>query len=283
MTGAVIVVKLGAGRRRALVVGAALAGALVAGPLVSHAVTWWIAWRAVVPPLLGRVPDRRELEPAPGRLPAVRGIAGPRRAAGAARPGAGGAMPRVRARLPGWLVAVEVVTAGLFAAAAMMAGADLVLVPALALVTGLVAMAAVDLAVMRIPSRFVYLTGGVVVAGLVAVSLVDRTPRRLWGAVLGAAVCGGMLLVLHLASPRMLGFGDVRLGTLVGLAVGWAGWDEAQPVFEPVQVVLNAALLAAVAGAVAGMVLLVVRGRDTPFPFGPAVAAAGLVVFLAGI
>jgi leader peptidase (prepilin peptidase)/N-methyltransferase len=54
-------------------------------------------------------------------------------------------------------------------------------------------------------------------------------------------------------------------------------------VFGPVQVVLNAALLAAVAGAVAGVILLVARGRDTPFPFGPAVAAAGLVVFLAGI
>jgi leader peptidase (prepilin peptidase)/N-methyltransferase len=266
-----------------LVVGAALAGALVAGPLVNHAVTWWIGWRAVVPPLLGRVPDRRELgrpraacpqcgaSQAPGGLPVRPGLA------------LAGRCPGCRARLPAWLVAVEVVTAGLFAAAATVAGAELVLVPALTLVTGLVAMAAVDLAVMRIPSRFVYLTGAVVVAGLVAVSLVDGTPRRLWGAVLGAAVYGGMLLVLHLASPRMLGFGDVRLGTLVGLAVGWAGWDEAQPVFGPVQVVLNAALLAAVAGAVAGVILLVARGRDTPFPFGPAVAAAGLVVFLAGI
>jgi leader peptidase (prepilin peptidase)/N-methyltransferase len=92
-----------------------------------------------------------------------------------------------------------------------------------------------------------------------------------------------MLLVLHLISPRMLGFGDVRLATLVGMAVGWAGWEAVHPVLAPVQAVLNAALLAAVGGAVVGMVLLVARGRDKPFPFGPAVAAAGLVVLLAAL
>ena len=245
MTGAVIVVSaVLAGA--ALVVGAALAGALVAGPLVSHAVTWWIAWRAVVLPLLGRVPDRRELGRPWAACPRC-GIAGPRRAAGAARPGAGGAMPWVPGpvaglaggRRGGHRRPVRGRRRGGGGRSGPGAGArpghrpgghgggrpggDADPVP------------------VRVPHR------GAVVAGLVAVSLVDRTPWRLWGAVLGAAVYGGMLLVLHLASPRMLGFGDVRLA-LVGLAVGWRGWDEAQPVFGPVQVVLNAALLAAVAG-----------------------------------
>ena len=169
------------------------------------------------------------------------------------------------------------VTAGLFVAAAV-AGADLVLVPALALVTGLVAMAAVDL-VMRI--RPVRVPHRGVAAGLVAVSLVDGTPRAC-GAPCWVRPCTRMPLVLHLASPRDAGLGDVRLGTLVGLAVGWAGWDEAQPVFGPVQVVLNAALLARWPGRCRAWSYRV-RGRDTPFPFGPAVAAAGLVVFLAGI
>jgi prepilin signal peptidase PulO-like enzyme (type II secretory pathway) len=48
-----------------------------------------------------------------------------------------------------------------------------------------------------------------------------------------------------------------------------------------VQAVLNACLVAALAGSVVGLVLLVVRRRDRPFPFGPAIAAGGLVITLA--
>jgi len=264
-----------------LVIGAALVGAVVVGPLLNHAVTWWIGWRSAVPPLLGRVPGRGELGRPRSRCPGC----GDSLAPGGlpVRPGLALALrcPGCRARLPGWTAAVELVTAGLFAAAAAVIGPEPALVPVLVLFAGLVAMSAVDLAVMRIPTRFVYLTAAAVAAGLVVVSLVDGTPRRLWGGLLGAAVYGGMLLVLHLISPRMLGFGDVRLATLVGLAVGWYGWDPVHPRFAPVQAVLNAGLLAAVGGAVGGLVLLVVRGRDKPFPFGPAVAAAGAVVILA--
>ena len=281
VTGAVIVVSA-ALAGAALVVGAALVGALVVGPareprrdLVDR-----VAGGGAAAARPGAPTGASWAGPGPPARAA--GRPGPRRAAGAARPGAGGAMPRV----PG--PAAGLAGGGRGGHRRPVRGGRRggrgpiwSWCRSLVLVTGLVAMAAVDLAVMRIPTRFVYVTGGVVVAGLVAVSLVDG-PRRLWGAVLGAAVYGG-LLVLHLASPRMLGFGDVRLGTLVGLAVGWCGWDEAQPVFGPVQAVLNAGLLAAVAGSVAGIVLLVVRRRDRPFPFGPAVAAAGLVVFLAGI
>ena len=48
-----------------------------------------------------------------------------------------------------------------------------------------------------------------------------------------------------------------------------------------VQGVLNAALVAGLAGSVVGLALLVVRRRDRPFPFGPALAFGGLVVTLA--
>ena len=29
---------------------------------------------------------------------------------------------------------------------------------------------------------------------------------------------------MNLASPRLLGFGDVRLAPVLGLALGWLGW-----------------------------------------------------------
>ena len=43
-------------------------------------------------------------------------------------------------------------------------------------------MSAVDLAVMRIPTRFVYVTAVAVVAGLVLATAVDGPARRLAGA-----------------------------------------------------------------------------------------------------
>jgi leader peptidase (prepilin peptidase) / N-methyltransferase len=265
------------------VLAVALVGAVVVGPLLNHAITWWIGWRVVVPPLLGRVPATAELGHARARCPdcdaslAPAGL--PARPATALR----GRCTSCRGRLPGWLALVEMATAGLFALAAAVIGPHLALLPILCWLAGLIAMSAVDIAVMRLPTRFVYVTGAVVTAGLVVVSLVDGTPRRLYGALLGAVLYGGMLLVLHLISPRMLGFGDVRLATLVGLAVGWCGWEATHPRLGPVQAVLNAGLLAGLIGSVAGIVLLVQRRRDRPFPFGPAVAISGALVALAVI
>jgi leader peptidase (prepilin peptidase) / N-methyltransferase len=265
------------------VAGVALVGALVVGPLLDHAITWWIGWRVALPLLLGRVPAAAEVRHARSLCPACGARLAP--AGLPARPAAALAWRcrRCHSPVPGWLALVEVVTAALFGLAAAVIGPHLALVPILCLMAGLIAMSAVDIAVMRIPTRFVYLTGAVVSVGFVVVSLVDGTPRRLYGALLGAALYGGMLLVLHLISPRMLGFGDVRLATLVGLALGWCGWEATYPRLGPVQAVLNAGLLAGLIGSVAGVVLLVQRRRDRPFPFGPAVAISGALVALAVI
>lgn len=263
-----------------LVVAAALVGALVVGPLLNHAITWWLGWRVVVPPLLGRVPAAGELGRARTRCARCDALLAP--AGLPARPATALAW-RCRdcgERLPAWLTAVEAATAALYALAAAIVGPEVTLVPVLALVTGLVAMSAVDLAVMRIPTRFVHLTGAAVAAGLVLASVTDGPVRRLEGAAVGVAVLGGLLLVLHLASPRMLGFGDVRLAVVVGMAVGWFGWRPDYPILGSLQAVLNTGLLAGLAGSLVGLALLAVRGRDRPFPFGPAIAAAGLLVVL---
>jgi prepilin signal peptidase PulO-like enzyme (type II secretory pathway) len=264
-----------------LVAGAALVGVVVVGPLLNHAIARWIGWRVVLPPCFGRVPDRRDLgrsrarcvrcgRPlAPTGLPALPATVAGRRCRGCG------------ARLAWRYVAVELVTGLLFGVAAAAVGWSIALVPLLALIAGAVAMSAVDLAVMRIPTRFVYVTAAAVGAGLVLATLVDGPARRLVGAAVGAAAYGGFMLVLHLISPRALGFGDVRLASLVGAVVGWCAWRADHPVLAPVQAVLNAGLLAGLVGTVVGLVLLVVRGRDHPFPFGPAVAAGGVVVALA--
>lgn len=266
-----------------LVVGAVIVGVAVVGPLLNHAVLWWLGWRVVLPSCFGFVP----------RASNVRGARA--RCARCARPLAPGGVPALPAtvvgwrcrgcgaRLAGWCAAVELVTGALFGVAAAVIGWSVVLLPVAALVAGLVAMSAVDLVVMRIPTVFVRVTAAALAGGLVVASLVDGPARRLGGAAIGAAVYGGLLLVMHLASPRAMGFGDVRLATVVGAAVGWCAWRPDHPMLAPAQGVFTAGLLAGVLGSVAGIVLLIVRRGSRPFPFGPALAAGGLVVTLGAL
>jgi len=154
------------------------------------------------------------------------------------------------------------------------------LVAVLLFLTGLVAASAVDLACGRIPTRFVYLTGVPVGVAMVVASLVDGEPGSLAGGLVGAGLVMVTLGSLWLASPRMLGFGDVRLGTLVGLVVGWVGWTADEPVLDPLTWVVRAMLAAGVLGSIAGGVLLVVRRRNQSYPFGPWLSVGGAIAVL---
>lgn len=68
-----------------------------------------------------------------------------------------------------------------------------------------------------------------------------------------------------------MGYGDFKL---MGALGAWFGW-QALPALV---------LLSSVVGAVFGILMLVVRrqGRETPFPFGPFIAGAGLIVLFFG-
>jgi leader peptidase (prepilin peptidase) / N-methyltransferase len=103
------------------------------------------------------------------------------------------------------------------------------------------------------------------------------------GALVGAGVLGGGLLVLHLISPRMLGFGDVRLATVAGLVVGWLAWTPEHPVLGPMENAIDAALFGGFIGALVGIVLLAMRRRNDPFPFGPSLAVGAALVILASL
>lgn len=87
-----------------------------------------------------------------------------------------------------------------------------------------VALAAVDIAVQRLPNRLTMpLDAGLIVLfGLVTVF--DGHPSYLLRALLGGVVLGGCYLVLALASRGSLGLGDVKLAGGLGIALGWLGW-----------------------------------------------------------
>ncbi|HET6833291.1 MAG TPA: A24 family peptidase [Acidimicrobiales bacterium] len=239
-----------------------------------------------MPQLLQRVPASGEL----GRSVARCGTCGHSLAPQLAAPAlpwllAGGRCAGCGAARPRWCAGVEVATGLTFGLAAARAGWSATLLPVLSLFAGLVAMSVVDIWAMRIPTRFARVTTLAVGLTIVVATAVDGgiDADTLRGALVGAGVLGGGLLVLHLISPRMLGFGDVRLATVAGLVVGWLAWTPEHPVLGPVEGALDAALLGGFIGALVGVALLVMRRRNDPFAFGPSLAVGAAVVILASL
>ncbi len=124
-------------------------------------------------------------------------------------------------------------------------------------------LAIVDHRTATLPTRVIWGAAGAVWALWTAASLLEARPDGLVGAVIGAAVCGGLLAVVHFAHRASLGFGDVRLATLNGLLCGWWGWRTALAA-------LGAGFLLALPGAV---VTLVREGGRATRPLGPYLVA----------
>jgi leader peptidase (prepilin peptidase)/N-methyltransferase len=171
-------------------------------------------------------------------------------------------------------VAIVMGTGVLFAAMSARIGADADLAAFLLLAAALVVLTVIDVRHLLLPDRVVLPVAGASVA-LLGVAAVAESAGDAW--VRGLACAGGMLVVfslLHAASPRALGFGDVKLSFVLGADLGWLGVGE----------VVLGAVLAFVYAAVAGTVLLVtrVRGRRDDMPFGPFLAAGTVTAVLAG-
>lgn len=169
---------------------------------------------------------------------------------------------------------VELATGALFVTAALRFGADWVLPAYLLFFAALLAVSLIDLELHIVPNRIVYPTlfGAVPLLGIAA--LIDGDWRSLGTALLGAVVAGAGLLVIHLVSPRGMGFGDVRLAVLLGLFLGWIN----------VAHVALGLFLGFFVGAVGGVVLIALRmkKRRDHVPFAPFLSLGALIAVLAG-
>ncbi len=162
--------------------------------------------------------------------------------------------------------------AGVVAAAfGLVLGWDPALVVLLPLVPVGVALAVIDWRTRLLPTRLIAPSYAVtVVAVLVAWGLDGRDLGDLQRTGLGWLVYGGMFFVLWFVYPRGLGYGDVRLAGVLGLALGWVGWGEL------LLGIWGGLLLGGVLG---GLLSLVTRRRDYPFgPFMLAGAVLGVVL-----
>lgn len=95
-----------------------------------------------------------------------------------------------------------------------------VLVPLLA------ALSFIDFATRLLPTFLIRPAYAVVLVGLVLVWVIERDTLDLVRAVLGWLIAGLMFFLLWFLNPRGMGYGDVRLSGVLGLALGQLGWGQ---------------------------------------------------------
>ena len=96
-----------------------------------------------------------------------------------------------------------------------------------------------------------------------------REPRLEW--VLAGLVAGGFFFVAAVAYPAGLGMGDVKLAAFIG---AWLGWDA-----------MAGLAVGTLLGAAAAIIVVARRGaegRSAQFPYGPFLAAGGVVGLFVG-
>lgn len=167
---------------------------------------------------------------------------------------------------PPWRLAL--VTAVCCAAVAFAVGGRPELVVWLLLIPALVAVTAVDVAVLRLPDPLTLPMAAVAAAGTGVAALLPGADGS-WGRALlaGGGLCAAFF-TLALISPAGMGLGDVKLALTLGVMLGWYGWD-----------VLAVGVFAAfLLAALFALFLVLVRGagRKTAFFMGPFLALGAL-------
>jgi leader peptidase (prepilin peptidase) / N-methyltransferase len=118
---------------------------------------------------------------------------------------------------------VELATAGLFAGTAARFGFNWALPAFLALFAGLLPLACIDLERYVLPKKIVYWVFGLVGVLLLLAAAATGRWHDLAVAVISGAAWFTVFFALNASNPRLLGFGDVRLAPVLGLALGWLG------------------------------------------------------------
>jgi leader peptidase (prepilin peptidase)/N-methyltransferase len=174
---------------------------------------------------------------------------------------------RISLRYP----AIEAATALLSAFAAWHFGPTLQAAGAMLLIWALISLTAIDIDTQLLPDA---ITLPLLWAGLafnLAGAYIDLGSAVL-GAMLGYTSLWSVYWLFKLATGKEgMGYGDFKLLAALG---AWLGWQ-----MLPVII-----LLSSVVGAAVGLVLIVVarHGRNVPMPFGPYLAAAGLIALFWG-
>ena len=177
------------------------------------------------------------------------------------------------AALPGlrWKTALaSAVVAGLLGAAV---GWSPALGPLLYLAPVGVALAVIDWRTRLLPTRVIAPSYLVVALLVVLAAALERDWHPLANAGWGWLVAGGTFFVLWFVYPRGMGYGDVRLSGVLGIALGYLGWAE----------LLTGVYAGFLLGGVGGLLLSALRIVDRKaYPFGPFMLVGAVLGVLLG-
>lgn len=166
---------------------------------------------------------------------------------------------------------VEALTAAMFGFAAWHFGLGVPAVAAMLFVAAMIALTFIDFDSQLLPDS---ITLPLLWAGLllnVFATFTDLT-SAVWGAVAGYLTLWSVYWLFKLTTGKEgMGYGDFKLLAAIG---AWLGW----------QVLPLTILLSSLVGALVGIGLIVLarHGRNVPIPFGPYLAAAGIVALFWG-
>jgi leader peptidase (prepilin peptidase)/N-methyltransferase len=170
-----------------------------------------------------------------------------------------------------WKSALASGTAGALVGLSLGWAWDLLVV--LPLVPISVALAVVDWRTRLLPTKVVAPTYVLAVATVLVVFAITHHTDDLTRAGLGWLVAGGLFFVLWFIHPPWMGYGDVRLAGVLGIALGQLGW--APLLFG----VWCGFLLGGVGGSLLALLRIVERKA---YPFGPFMLVGAMVGILAG-
>lgn len=124
-----------------------------------------------------------------------------------------------------------------------------------------VALALIDIDTFRLPNAIVVPSFAVLALLFTSSAALGEPWSQLGRALVGAALLTVFYGLLWFFWPGGMGFGDVKLAAVLGLALGWLGWGS----------FVVGAFAAFVCGGVFGVVLMALgkAGRKSRVPFGP--------------
>lgn len=132
----------------------------------------------------------------------------------------------------------------------------------------------IDIRTHRLPNRIVLPTLASLILLVVIDAVVSAQSAPMIRALLGLLVLAGFYTLLRLISRSGMGGGDVKLAAVIGLVLGWHGWQ---------QLAIGAAS-AFVLGSLFALALMLLRRADgaTRIAFGPWMIAGALLGILVG-
>lgn len=166
-----------------------------------------------------------------------------------------------------WVVWTGVLTLGSLAAAAILSREPIAYLPLLPLAATGPWLAAVDFDVLRIPNRVLAPAAVATVLTIGGTAATTQEWRSLIAPSAAALVTACVFAAIHFATRGGIGFGDVKLAAVIGLAVGSLG--------------VGTAWLSVLAGSIAALVWARVSRKTRSIPYGPWLLCGAWVAALA--